>query len=218
MFVPSPMRRPARFAVGNRVRKVRGIRSSAPIDLVFTITGVFEMLGPCPWAYRGVGEAESGVWEDELELANPTLLPRFIMGDRLVKVRHLWSTDVPVGTQFTVERVLDVLSDNCRWAYTGEGCIGGAWEDELAFSADQPEEQLAEWERELLSTLQGTSEVGTTNIPTKITLIRGQQVPIRVLGSDGVQRSYTSGRLSFDRHGEPFFTVQAQSYPSRGVS
>jgi hypothetical protein len=196
----------ARFQMGQRVKKIRNLRSNAPLNTVFVINQVIDTpTHSCPWAYSGSGLASGGVWEDELEL-DPTEA-RFAVGQRVRKYRALRNSGVRVGTEFTISSVLDMRSSGERaassWAYVGPDCLLGCWEDELELV-----ERLAAWEEELLRASTPPGEVGTTNNPpTKATFTLDQRVPITVVFDSGL-RSLTGGRLAFDSHGEPYIFVK----------
>lgn len=201
-------RRSALFQMGQTVKKVRNIRSIVPIDTVFVITQVIDTpTHECPWAYSGDGPAAGGVWQDELEIVPDTYTPaRFRVGQRVRKYRHIRSISAPEGVEFTITRILDMEGSTlaCRWAYVGDECRGGAYEDEL-----EPTERLAAWEEELLR----ATEVGTTNSsPNQVTFTVNQRVPISVVHASGL-RSLTGGRLAFDSQGAPYVLVQETAWP-----
>lgn len=227
-FRPSTTTTVARFQVGQRVRKSIQGRSSMPVGTSFVITNTFPPHDHRGWGYSGAEyEATGGAWEDELDLdeAFPSQATRFLVGQRVIKARHIRSRSVPVGLIFTVDSVLRTSSSDgrCNTAYTGGSVRSGVWEDELEAyrPVDADRDDLEPWERELLragATPPPLREerviVGT---PNKV-LKTGSRVAIEVQGPGNLQRLLTRGQLFFDDNGEPYIRVYAESWPTEGVS
>jgi hypothetical protein len=214
---------PARFQVGQWVKKIDQGVTSMQVGTIFQITEIIAPWSSRGWGYAGRGNSGGGAWEYELELDTTS---RFQVGDFVIKARDLRSGRVPISTVFRVAQVvemisLDGLSHRVYRAASSQVGTTGVWEDEVeAYSESAATDAIAndglnDWERELLR----ASNVGTPNTtitPTKATFRTGERVRIEIHGSGAMQRVFTQGYLLFNDNGEPYVKVHRNSWPEGG--